>query len=896
MDFIAIFKNQLSAHVKKVNELLLQLEQDRDDINLHQSLMREFHTIKGAARAVQFDEIRQTAHYIEEIYHSIAQGDAKPKKGVVRLTRFSLKVIEDCLSCRLSKVECTAHRCLDGLVTAYQNNEKLEFPDLLSGLSPDILPDSSPGDTPKVIETETPGKKIKPDFIEIFKNEVAGHIKEVTRLCLELENDIDNQKLYESLMREFHTIKGAARAIQFDEVKDIAHKIEDIYHSIMKGKSKPRDSLIDLTLHAIDLVEGCLASRLSGSEFSAHKALPGLVKGYLAGEKITIPRTDPSTPTEAEQYPEPARRERNGRDRRYSAPQFENFEGFTDSLLNIAGELNVAIGSIKDQRQIMQRTNAQLTAMGGTLGRKTQADSLDLKTANALKNMVQEIFLDQRRALEILDNSETRFRFLSDELDSQVTKARLVPLDVVFSTYPRIVRDLSHELKKECCLTITGGETRIDRGILDAVRVPFLHLIRNALDHGIELPGTREKLGKPKKAQLKISAVMLGAQIRVTISDDGAGIDMEKLKSKVIERKDTILELWDAMTLHEKEQFLFLPGLTTATEVTDTSGRGVGLDVVKTEVEKVGGRIRCENRAPKGVSFILELPLTLSMTRCLLVRGGEHPYFGEQFFAFPANEVGGVQRIGLEDLRSIDGQDAVRLKDKTILIYDFSRLMGLVTPSGDISKKHLILLNDQDQTIGLLVEKVLDEQHVVRRRMDERLGKMRDIDGITLLRDGSIALLVDLKDVVQSVGHMQGNRELTQEKSVEQQGDIDKAHILVVEDSKTVREVERHFLESGGYRVTTAVDGMDGLNRFTEEKFDLIISDIDMPRMNGIDMIRKIRTETDGSKIPIIVVSYKDREDDHREAKDAGANLFVTKAEFDSAQMLQKIEGLLEDK
>ena len=739
------------------------------------------------------------------------------------------------------------------------------------------------------------------DFIAIFKNELSGHLQQVNELSLALEKDPQDATLYESLMREFHTIKGAARAIKFEEIKDIAHKIEDIYHALMQGDTTPRPNLIDLTLHAVDLIEGCLAARLQEKEATGHLGFAALVDGYLAGGEIVVPRSAALAAEEPASAPGPqeppaktaeqkVERRRTG-DRRYSAPQFDDFKGFTEGLLTICGEFTVTVGSIEDQRQAMRSVASELATMGRFLARSS-AGSEAVATMQA---SVQKMVKEQQLAMELLDNFESRFSFLNDELDSQVTKARLVPLEAIFSTYPRLVRDLSHELGKKCKLSMAGQETRIDRGILEAVRVPFIHLLRNGLDHGIETPERREQLGKNPEGSLRIEAIQLGAQIRVSISDDGSGIDMERLKEKVLARNDTTAELWETMTLHEQEQFLLLPGLSTAETVTETSGRGVGLDVVKTEVEKVGGRISCENRPGQGVTFVLELPLTLSMTKCLLVTGGLHPYFGDQYFAFPVNDVVEVRRLAMPDLRTIDGQEAVRLDEETIPIYNFARLMDLAPLHRELDHRHLIITESGHGRIGLLVEEVLDEQHIVRRRLDDRVGKMRDVDGLTLLRDGSVALIVDIKDVLLSVNSMVGGdmARIGDEISPEEEDEAGGAHILVVEDSQTVREVERHFLESAGYRVTTAIDGVDGLNKFKEGHFALIISDIDMPRMNGIDMIRQVRAEPAGQELPMIVVSYKDREEDQQQASAAGANMFVTKAEFDSTDMLDKIESLL---
>jgi two-component system sensor histidine kinase and response regulator WspE len=304
-----------------------------------------------------------------------------------------------------------------------------------------------------------------------------------------------------------------------------------------------------------------------------------------------------------------------------------------------------------------------------------------------------------------------------------------------------------------------------------------------------------------------------------------------------------------------------------------------------------------------GSRFVVELPLTLSLTRCLMISGGQSTYFGSQRYAFPLNEVGEVRRVTQEDLRQVEGRESVRINNEILPLHDFSYMMGLQPVHQNIEQKHLLVVGRGAERRALLVDEVLDEQDVVARTFDSRLGKLRDMQGVTLLRDGGVALIVDLGDLLQSMqdsqggglsmGNHLGHGHEVESSIEEMDSDTDTGHILVVEDSATVREVERHMLEQAGYSVTTAVNGVDGFNKLRADNFDLIISDIDMPRMNGIEMITKIRATDKYGLIPIIVVSYKDREQDRMQALDAGANHYVTKAAFDSGEMMDRIRELI---
>ena len=779
------------------------------------------------------------------------------------------------------------------------------------------------------------------DFLAIFRSQVEGQLRSASDLALELERasgaDENLGELLESLMREFHTIKGAARAIQFDEIKEVAHEIEDVYHALMDGEGEARmPDLTNLTLHALDLVEGLLQSRVDGTPFSGHEKLRRSVQAYLKGEPLELQAKPPaaeaasdkqqaelsaaeaaSDNSEATEDKPEAIDDSQGSLAAEKAPQtIQNggdYEVLTDSLLTISGEFTVAIDALQDQRQMVRGAGRRLglvqrdlSAFIGQLMEKLQQAGMESpqERASELQRKIRVILGEQSNVVESLDLAESRLQFLGENLRDEVTRARLVPLSNLFSNYPRVVRDLAQELGKQCRIEISGEQTRIDRAVLEAVRSPMIHLLRNALDHGLENGEERRAAGKPEQGHLILNAVQLGGQIRITLEDDGRGIDMVQIGRKVIERGDTTQELWAAMSPQEQEQFLFLPGFSTAKKVSATSGRGFGLDIVKVEVEKVGGMVLLEpTERGTGTRFVVELPLTLSLTRCLMVAGGTSGYFGRQHYAFPLNEVGEVRRISVNDLRQIEGREAVRIDEATLPLHDFGRMMGLQPLHEKIEQKHLLVLGRGNERQALLVEDVLDEQDVVVRTFDSRLGKLRDMQGVTLLRDGGVALIVDSGDLLQSMqesdeGIALGGQLGAPGSAVEldgpaAEGDASLGNILVVEDSATVREVERHMLEQAGYRVTTAVNGVEGFNKLRGEHFDLIISDIDMPRMNGIEMITKIRANDKYSQIPIIVVSYKDREQDRVVAMDAGANHYVTKASFDSGEMMDRIRELI---
>ncbi|MFQ5958107.1 MAG: response regulator [Alphaproteobacteria bacterium] len=821
------------------------------------------------------------------------------------------------------------------------------------------------------------------NFLSIFKAEMAGHVKQATELVLELESTppeaLAKGDLLEALMREFHTIKGAARAIQFTEITDTAHHIEDVYHALMSGEAEVRlPQLADLSLHAIDRIQGLLEAQLTGDSYSGHEDLPARVAAYLGGEvEAASPPTRPREPkAEATESPEPlviatgtmaetaeppviaedtfaettrpeaaadgppptpvaesastatvgpappaadtqalpadepeANAGANGHDhgraaRKHDRSAPNDYDELTDSLLKLTGELSVAVSPLENQRAHIRDVATDLahlardvTAAITAVAEQVREDNLvpQLDRLREIRERMQALQNEQARVIESLDFTEGRLQHLTEELGDQVTRARLVPLSTIFSGYPRVVRDLTRELGKHCRVVIEGETMRIDRAVLETLRSPLLHLIRNALDHGIETREAREQSGKDPRGTLEISANQMAGMVRIVVADDGAGIDMDRVRARVLDAGLTTEALWRTMDRHERQQFLFLPGFTTACAVSETSGRGVGLDIVKTDIERVGGHIEVSSESGRGTRFVLELPVNLSLSHCLLVAGGQHAFFGVQYFAFPLHDVGEVRRVTQADLRTVDGREAVRVGNETLLFHDFAALMGLEPLHEKLERKHLLVVGGGNR-FGVLVDEVVSEQNTVSHAFDERLGKVRDMQASTLLRDGGVALIVDMKDLLQDLA--EGRNAVAPLQAVNDdeapaEEAAERPNILVVEDSATVREVERHFLEAAGFDVTTAVNGVDGLNKLRSSRFNLVITDIDMPRMNGIELIRKLRAHERYSDIPVIVVSYKDRDQDQAEVLAAGANHFVTKSAFDSGEMLEMIREIV---
>jgi two-component system sensor histidine kinase and response regulator WspE len=944
-DLTEIFRAEAEANLKEATRLALACEQAPPGRAEVEAMMRVFHTLKGAARAVRFDQEREIAHRLEDVFHAILDGTAPFRPAVVDLCLLAIDLTRATLEARLAALE------LPDLATFLTRVDDYQAAPLDAAPLPDPATPQSPEAADGVAGL---------DLLAIFRLEVQEQLAQArARLA---DPAVDAEAWDAHLRRVFHTLKGAARAVGCDPVRELAGALEDLVHGEHEAAGSTAvpasPDLIALILCGLRWIETVLERIAGGAE-------PPPLAGFLEPlaryrDDGILPPCSPPTEQTADQAappvpipsaavsaasasvggaapvvpPEPTvgvtavpvagsaaasngtppdepRAEPAPAARRQARLDYEQL----DRLHRLSGELTVAVAALAGQRhqlRVLSRTQARAGAQIERLVAAALSEDLDRETLQETLRQGAQRLSAGAGALDVLtaahDRMEGRLRHLADGLADQVTQARLVPLGDLLDDYPRLARDLALELGKRVDLQLDGIDNRIDRAVLEQLRNPLLHLLRNALDHGIEPVAVRTAQGKPPSGRILVEARQFGSRMRIRVEDDGAGIDQARLAASVIAAGHTTAAFWAHLGVEERMQFLFLPGLSTAATVSATSGRGFGLDIVKAGIEAAGGTVGVRSEPGRGTCFELLVPLSLSLTRCLLVVGGRHPLFGDQRYAFPMGEVARVRRLAAVDLREIAGRLAVHLEEETLPLVQLHAILGLAPVHADLERKHLLVLGEGDSRCALLVEAVVDEQDMVSRPLDERLGKVAEVSGLTLLEDGGLALILDVPDLLQhlheGVGHLHPAAvrealtaplpELTPGSGrTEAPADATPAQVLVVEDSVTVREVERHFLEQAGYQVTTAVNGVDGLNKAKAGDHRILITDIDMPRMNGLELIRTLRGIDRFRRLPIIVVSYKDRTEDRDRALEAGADRYVTKSEFDTDAMLALVAQLL---
>ncbi|MBB3259829.1 two-component system sensor histidine kinase and response regulator WspE [Paraburkholderia bannensis] len=786
-------------------------------------------------------------------------------------------------------------------------------------------------------------------LLDLFREEAQTQTRTLAAGLLALEATPADAATLEACMRATHSLKGAARIVGLPEAVDVASAMEDCFVAAQHGLLTVDAGRIDALLVGIDLlmaagdasapplardvVDGFVERLVnSGNAASAAPATlepsaPLDPEALLAASLASVQASN-EAPQEARQPAEPfsevisefadpaaaasaavtvtpeaatqpaaqagaARRERDG-DRMLRVRA-----GTLERLLGLAGESLVESRRMRPfANGLLRVRRAQgdvLAALGNfsehhgdTLGPDARAALAAIREQlSALGGQLAERFDD-------LDRIDRRGTQLAQRLYDSALECRMRPFSDTAHAYPRIVRDLARSLGKRVRFVIEGENTQVDRDILDMLDAPLGHLLRNALDHGIEDPGTRRLLGKPEEASLTLEARHSAGKLLITVADDGAGVDLPALKRAIVARGLAQADAVETMSEPELLEFLLLPGFSMRERVTDVSGRGVGLDAVQNFAKAVRGTVRIESAAGRGTRFVLQLPLTLSVVRSLIVDVAGEAY------AFPLAHVRRALRVPRESIDMLEGQQHIVHEGRPIGLVTARQLLGAsdataaANASGDVS---VLLISDgtgHDAAFyGIAVDGFAGERTLAVQPLDARVGKVRNVAAAALLEDGTVTLIVDVEDIVASVARLVREGQLAGVTRRASTAARERRRILVVEDSLTVRELERKLLEKRGYAVTVAVDGMDGWNTLRNGQFDLVITDVDMPRMDGIELVTMIRSDPHQRNVPVMIVSYKDREDDRRRGLDAGADYYLTKGSFHDEALLDAVNDLI---
>lgn len=731
-------------------------------------------------------------------------------------------------------------------------------------------------------------------MLELFKVELENYTKLLEAGLVEVEQEQTPEKI-EPLMRAAHSIKGAARLVGLDAVVGLAHAMEDVLSAAQRGALTLSGDHVDVLLQGNDAftrlstVDAAAMPEWLDAEAATLKTLAETVRSTLSGGQTPPPgAAAPSPPADARKQDAPkAKGEKEEKGVVRVIPESLNrLMGYAGECLVQAKSTKPLSTSLLKMKEGQMEIISALEAIFNSRRNRSFPREIRERFGECLTRLdqVRDALVTQIVDFELFSRN---LEHLADKLYGEVVAIRMRPFSDGTAGFPRMVRDMARNMDKKVSFRIVGESTKVDRDILEKLEAPLTHLLRNAVDHGIEPSGERVAAGKTAEASIVLEARHSSGMLNVRVSDDGRGIDIEKLRRKVLEKGHASAEMAAGFTEPELLDFLFLPGFSTATKVTEVSGRGVGLDVVMSMVEEVGGSVRVETKQGAGTSFYMILPLTLSVLRVLLVEIGGEPY------AVPLTRIDHIVECDTGALKILEDKQFYTYENENVGIVDARQVLQLQSSDGSRPNACIVIVSDRLNRYGLVVDRFLGQRELVVIPLDIRLGKIPNIGAGAVLEDGSPVLILDVDDLVRSVDNLLTHGRLYKVGERKRAGRTLKKRVLVVDDSLTVREVERRLLENSGYDVSVAVDGMDGWNSVLLNRFDLIISDIDMPRMNGIEFIRKIRSDPNVRETPVIIVSYKDREEDRLRGLEAGANYYLTKSSFQDEGLTNAVRDLI---
>ncbi len=689
----------------------------------------------------------------------------------------------------------------------------------------------------------------------------------------------------DALMRAAHSIKGAAHAAHHEPILRIAHGLEACLATVRAGHIALDSDLVDAMLRLVDRLR-----ELAGVSAAA---LPAWIEAHTAAldAELVALRTPGAAPSALARIPgdtvalaaTTAVAATGERIVRIAADHLDRIMALAGETVVDASWLDPFASSLailrRRQLELAELLDqaSELLVVGAPRDRLVET----LHTARGKIRECQESLADRLTEVRSFSHQSAS---LSASLYNAVIGSRMRPFADGITELPRLVRDLSRELGKQVQLEIAGGTTRVDRDVLDKLAAPLSHLVRNALDHGLEPAAERAASGKPAVGTLRVEARHRAGRLAIVVADDGRGVDFAAVRQRVAEHglapADRIVDMSEA----ELTEYLFRPGFTTAAEVSDVSGRGVGLDVVRDVVHQLGGKLRAEPQTGRGMTFQLELPVTRSILRTLLVEIAGEP------FAFPLVRVERVLQIAAARVSSLEGRQYLDLDGRNIGLIAAHQVLELA-PGEARDELCVVVISDQLDTYGLAVDRFLGERDLVVQPIDPQLGKIADVAATSIMQDGSPVVILNVDDLVRSVNALLAGSRLQPVRRLREP--TRKKRVLVIDDSTTVREALRRALDHRGYAVDVVADGVAGWAAVRARDYALVVTDVDLPRLSGHDLIARMRAEPRFADTPIVIVSYRDREEDRRAGLAAGADRYLDKTSFDDDQLLTAVAELI---
>ncbi|QDV44002.1 Gliding motility regulatory protein [Stieleria neptunia] len=778
-------------------------------------------------------------------------------------------------------------------------------------------------------------------LLPIFLEELEDRCASLSQDAIAMESVTDpgeRDELLANLFRSAHSLKGAAGVVKLVPVQELCHRLEDELESIRSGATEYSTRSATAMLEAVDVIRDAGSQLKAGRELdlgeieSRTSRIDDLLSGS-AEPAVADTRPTPETeiadtkPAEPKQLPEettePVAVESQGKlgletkseGKTPSPKRVKSDQGASirvpaeklDALLSHSGELLVARGRLAFRAKDTAAVRDLAAELRGTWRENEQA-MRDLGE----RTIDDGDIANPRRIAAVIEHTASRLTALSSRLDAlasaiesdnrllqqtcgllddEVYNVRMLPFSDACGGLQRAVRDIATGGNKKIELKIVGAEVEVDRSVLEGLKDPLLHLVRNSADHGVESPAQRTEAGKPERATITVSAELRGGQVQVRVEDDGGGLNLRRI-CEIARKRD--IEVPDDP--REQARLIFAPGFSTAKLITDISGRGVGLDVVQSQVESLHGSVDVSSKPGLGTRFTLNVPLTLTTIRSMMVK------VADQTYAIPTSAIQRLVRFGPDDLRSSAGRDSLLLGEAPMVVASLAQTLRLPSKgllAGTAAKGLAIVLNVADQSVAVVVDEVLSEQEVLVKNLGSRVRRLRHFSGCTLLPTGKIALVINAANVVRTALGMKldlvaaARASASARKQTVAGPDTHGRTLLLAEDSVTTRVLLRNILESAGYEVTTAADGQQAWELIQEKPFDILVTDVDMPRMDGFELTAALRGLESAADLPVVLVTARGSDADKQRGVQAGANAYIVKGNFEQQNLLETVAQLI---
>lgn len=739
------------------------------------------------------------------------------------------------------------------------------------------------------------------EIINDFIIETEELIEALDNDLIALENSPDDLELINKIFRNVHTIKGAAGFLGYTKIVDVVHNSESILNMCRQGEVQVTSQINDVILKALDVLKVLLEDVRNRKEptIDIQPLINELQECMKSpGKKEKEGKPSEKSFEETQEIPQDTTKDMS----LFKLGQMLiKEEIITDEQLEDALEdqsKQPKLGEILVEKKFITKSdlkNALKKQAGPEAVKKEHTIRVDVERLDEVLNLVGELVLGRNRLMQLTSELEqdyendpkvqslldtsTRINMVTSDLQLSVMRTRMQPIKRVFNKFPRMVRDMAKNLNKEINLEIEGEDTELDKSVIEEIGDPLVHLIRNAIDHGIEDPKVREDSGKPREGSLKLSAFHEGNNIVIEIQDDGKGLDTEKIVKKAV--ANGLVQPYDLehMSDRDKVNFIFAPGLSTAETVSDVSGRGVGLDVVKSNVTKFGGSVNIISEPGRGALFSVRFPLTVAIINTLMVG------VGNETFALPLESVVETVRISPDNIQSIDMQGVIRLRDEVVTLMHMSDLYDVDVSEIETDERerewlYVVVVAIAEKKVGLVVEKLLGQEEVVIKSMGKFI-QPKGIAGATILGNGKVTLIVDLGGLMEIVEEMEkASKTGTRKKGTRPKKKYGKV-IMVVDDSPIARKAYKRMLERAGYDVVEAKDGVDALEKLrVNPEICMVITDIFMPNMDGYELTRKIKEDKKLASIPVIALSVMEENVGKAEGIKAGMDSYFSKSDM----------------